>query len=49
MKIEMPYVELVLIIEKALRDRVVVWNDEEYREIADFIARRLFDGQSKSS
>lgn len=43
MKIEMPYVELVLIIEKALRDRVVVWNDEEYREIADCIAKRLIE------
>ena len=39
----MSYIELVLLIEKALRDRIVVWEDEEYRDIADFIAKRLYE------
>ena len=37
-KLEMPYIDFLLLIEQALRNNIVVWGDEEYRDIAERIA-----------
>ena len=39
--IKMPYIDFLLKIERALKDSMVVWEDEEYRDIAEKIAREL--------
>ena len=39
--IKMPYIDFLLKIERALKDSMVVWVDEEYRYIAEKIAREL--------
>lgn len=37
-RIEMPYIDFLLLIEQALRENIVVWEDEEYRDISERIA-----------
>ncbi len=37
-RIEMPNIDFLLLIEQALRENIVVWEDEEYRDIAERIA-----------
>ena len=39
-KIDIPYIDFVLLIEKTLRENIVC-EDKEYRNIADKIAERL--------
>ena len=41
MKLDIEYIDLLLVIEKALRERIVVWEDEEYRDIAEYIASEV--------
>lgn len=38
-QIDMPYIDFLLLIEQTLRENIVVWEDEEYRDIAERIAR----------
>lgn len=40
-KIEMPYIDFLLMIEQALRNNIVVWEDEEYRDIAERISENV--------
>ena len=46
-RIEMPYIDFLLLIEQALRNNIVVWKDEEYRDIAERITREIYDQNSK--
>lgn len=41
MIIEIADIDLILLIEVALRDSVVLWDDEEYRVLAEKIAERI--------
>ena len=41
MKIEISDIDLILLIEVALRGSVVLWDDEEYRVLAEKIAERI--------
>ena len=44
--IEMSYIDFLLKVESALRNNIVVWEDEEYREIAERVTRELTNGES---
>ena len=37
----MPYIDLILVIESALRETIVVWKDDEYMAIAEKIAKKI--------